>query len=187
MSGRFVITTLAIVAIGTIALVAADPGAIRTSITSSPAPAAPVAVAKVVAPATAARGAVQNNQIWSALVLATNDPNPKPAPPELREFAPRMKRVFGYNQFELAGSALQDIGDQNENWLVPSKSFWMGIKARRALSKEAQGGFLLSLQLFQDQRPIVDTEVKLAPGSPLFIRGPQYGKGQLIIVLQVQK
>jgi hypothetical protein len=136
---------------------------------------------KTTAPAPAA------SKIWSALVLATNVSEPKPAPAELREFAPRMNRVFGYNQFELVGSAAQEIGEQGESWLVPSKSFWFGLKARRALSKEAQGGYLLSLQLFQDKRPLVDTEVKLAPGSPLFIRGPQYGKGQLIIVLQIQR
>jgi hypothetical protein len=127
------------------------------------------------------------DKIWSALVVATNAESPKTAPAELQEFAPRLKRVFGYNQFELAGSAIQEIDDRNESWLVPSKSFWFGLRARRALSKEAQGGYLLSLQLFQDKRPLVDTEVKLAPGSPLFIRGPQYGKGQLIIVLQVQR
>jgi hypothetical protein len=34
---------------------------------------------------------------------------------------------------------------------------------------------------------VVDTEVKLAPGSPLFIRGPLYGKGQIIIALRVQR
>jgi hypothetical protein len=127
------------------------------------------------------------NKIWSALVLATNDSSPKPAPGELQEFAPRLKRVFGYNQFQLIGSATNEIGDRAESWLVPSESFWFGLRARRALSKEARGGFLLSLQLYQDKRPLVDTEVKLAPGSPLFIRGPQYGKGQLVIVLQVQR
>lgn len=126
------------------------------------------------------------SKIWSALVVATNAPDPKPAPADLRQFAPRMKKVFGYNQFELVGSASQEVGDQAENWLVPTKSFWFGLKARRSSSKEAQGGYLLSLQLFQEKRPLVDTEVKLAPGSPLFIRGPQYGNGHLIIVLQVQ-
>ncbi len=143
--------------------------------------AAPEAAPKVAAPAPAA------NKIWSALVFATNSSDPKPAPPELKEFEARMKRVFGYSQFELIGNAAQEISDQGESWLVPSQSFWMGLKARRALSKEAQGGYLLSLQLFQDKRPLVESEVKLAPGSPLFIRGPQYGKGQLIIVLQVQR
>ncbi len=127
------------------------------------------------------------NKIWSGLVVATNVATPKAPPAELREFAPRMKRVFGYNQFEIAGSAEQEIGERSESWLVPSKAFKVGIKARRALSKEAQGGYLLNIQLFQEDRPLVDTEAKLAPGSPLFIRGPQYGKGHLIIVLQVQR
>lgn len=162
MSARLVFTLLGIAICGTLALIGAETVAIRTT-----------------------ASARANDQIWSALVVATNASDPKPAPPELRPFAPRMKRVFGYNQFELAGSATQEIGDQNESWLVPSKSFWMGLKGRRTVSKEARGGYLLNLQLFQDKRPLVDTEVKLAPGSPLFIRGPEYGDGQLIIVLQV--
>ena len=144
-------------------------------------------LAAEVEPVKATEPASKMNKIWSGLVVATNAANPKEAPAELKEFAPRLKRVFGYNQFELAGSAWQEIGDQGESWLVPSKSFWLGLKARRALSKEAQGGYLLSMQLFQDKRPLVDTEVKLAPGSPLFIRGPQYGKGQIIIVLQIER
>jgi hypothetical protein len=128
-----------------------------------------------------------SNRIWSGLVLATNVEDPKPPPQQLQEFAPRMKRVFGYNQFQLAGSASQEMTDQTQKWLVPSKKFKLGLKGRRSLSKEAQGGYLLSLQLFQDERPLVDAEVKLAPGSPLFIRGPQCANGQLIIVLQVER
>jgi len=125
--------------------------------------------------------------IWSGVVIATNVTSPKSPPPELREFASRLKRVFGYNQFELLGSASKPIGNRTENWLVPSQNFWLSANARRAMSKEARGGYLLNLELFQDQRPLVDTEAKLAPGSPLFIRGPQYGNGQVIIVLQVQR
>ena len=127
------------------------------------------------------------DKIWSGLVYATNANDPKDPPAELREFAGRLKRVFGYNQFQLAGSATNIIDEDVENWLVPSKNFSLSVRARPATSKEARGGYLLNLQLFHDQRPLVDTEAKLAPGSPLFIRGPEYGHGQLIIVLQVQR
>lgn len=170
MPTRSVLTLLAVLVCGVLAF-AAETVVVKTT------------------PPTALAGSTDRSadKIWSALVVATNVANPKPAPAELQEYAPRMKRVFGYNQFELAGSTTQEINDRSESWLVPSKTFWLGLKARRALSKEAQGGYLLSLQLFQDKRPLVDTEAKLAPGSPLFIRGPQYGKGQLIIVLQVQR
>jgi len=144
------------------------------------------AEADVVTPATAVVLPGQDT-IWSGVVIARNVPSPQPPPTELREFAGRLKRVFGYNQFELFGSASNPISDRTERWLVPSKSFWLGVNARRAVSKEARGGYLLSVQLFQDKRPLLDTEAKLAPGSPLFIRGPMYGSGQLIIVLQVQR
>jgi hypothetical protein len=43
------------------------------------------------------------------------------------------------------------------------------------------------MKVFQGKEHVVDTEVKLAPGSPLFIRGPLYGKGQIIIALQIQR
>jgi len=105
---------------------------------------------------------------------------------ELREFAPRLKRIFGYNQFEIVGKATEVIDELAESWLVPSPVFQFSVKARHAPSKEARGGYLLDLRFFQENRPFVDTEAKLAPNSPLFIRGPQYGKGQVIIVLQVQ-
>ena len=66
------------------------------------------------------------------------------------------------------------------------QSFWIQAKARRAASKEARGGYLLSLQLFHDKRQLVDTETRLAPGSPLFIRGPEYGKGQIVFALMIE-
>jgi hypothetical protein len=130
---------------------------------------------------------IKDDRIWSAVIIATNPATPKEPPTELREFAARLKRVFGYTQFELAGSATEEIDELTENWLVPNPIFPLSVRARRATSKEARGGYLLNLQLFQEKHLVVDSEVKLAPGSPLFIRGPLYGKGQVIIVLQVQR
>jgi hypothetical protein len=126
--------------------------------------------------------------LWSAVVLATNADKPKDPPAELREFAPRLKRVFDRNQFEIVGTASKPIEDRKEVWLVPTPNFWFGVRPRRATSIEARGGYLLSLQLFQDKRQIVDSEARLAPGSPLFIRGPECANGgQFVFVLQVQK
>lgn len=131
--------------------------------------------------------AAAEDVLWSAVVLATNEAKPKDAPKELQEFAPRLKRVFGYNQFAVVGSAAKPLVNGGESWLVPTPNFWFGVKARRATSVEARGGYLLTLQLFQDKRLLVDSETRLAPGSPLFIRGPQCGGGQIVFVLQVQR
>jgi hypothetical protein len=132
--------------------------------------------------------AIAGDTLWSAVVLATNAAKPKDAPAELREFAPRLKRVFHCNQFEIVGTDAKAIEDRKEVWLVPTPHFWFGVKPRRATSIEARGGYLLSLQLFQDKRQIVDSETRLAPGSPLFIRGPECANGgQFVFVLQVRK
>ena len=126
------------------------------------------------------------DKIWTAVVLATNVPAPKETRKELRECLPKLKRVFGYNQFEIVGSASDKIEDGSELRLAPTQTFWIQAKARRATSKEARGGYLLSLQFFNEKRQLVDTEARLAPGSPLFIRGPEYGKGQIVFALMIE-
>ena len=126
------------------------------------------------------------DKIWTAVVLATNAASPKETPKELRDSLPKLKRVFGYNQFEVIGSASEKIEHGSELRLTPTQSFWIQAKARRATSKEARGGYLLSLQLFNEKKQLVDTEARLAPGSPLFIRGPEYGKGQIVFALMIE-
>jgi hypothetical protein len=126
------------------------------------------------------------DKIWSAVVIASNVAEPHPPAPQLQEVFQRLKRVFGYNQFEILGSTTVTVDDRVERWLVPSDHFWLNVKARRASAKEARGGYLFNLELFYDKRRLVEAEAKMAPNSPLFIRGPLHARGQILIVLQVQ-
>lgn len=120
--------------------------------------------------------------IWSALVCATNEEHPKEAPPELRKFESKLKNVFGYNQFELVGQHTERMDDPAERWLIPSKDFSLHVTSQTA----AGNGYVLKLEMFQEARPLAKFEARLGPQSPLFIRGPLYGRGQLIIVLLVK-
>ena len=126
------------------------------------------------------------DHLWSALILASNSPKPAATPPELQHFSERLKRIVGYNQLEIVGSSTAPLDEKKEILLTPTPRFSIKVSARRASAKEARGGYLLNLRLFQDQRQLVDSYAKLAPGSPLFIRGPLHARGQLMIVLQVQ-
>ena len=125
------------------------------------------------------------DRIWSGVILATNPEVPKPIPKELREYEASLKRMFGYDQFVIVGTATEPIDEESEHWLLPVHSFSLEFNARHSTSKEARGGYLLNIQIFQDKRQLVAAEAKLAPSSPLFIRGPECGKGQIIIILQV--
>ncbi len=134
----------------------------------------------------AAPRARAEDKIWSAVLVASNSANPKPPPPQLEAVNARIKKIFGYNQFEILGSRTETIDDDVERWLVPTDHFWLNVKARHASAKEARGGYLLNLELFHDKRSLVETEAKLAPDSPLFIRGPLHARGQILVVLLVQ-
>jgi hypothetical protein len=124
----------------------------------------------------------RTDSIFSALVLATNVEQPAPPPPELAGFAPRLKTVFGYNSLELVGSHTELMDQSDERWLVPSKLFSLSIKSK----KEKNASYLLNLQLFQETKMLAGFDAKLGTESPIFIRGPQYGKGQLVIVVEVK-
>jgi hypothetical protein len=46
--------------------------------------------------------------------------------------------------------------------------------------------YRLNLQLFQEQKLLFETEAKLSKRSPLVIRGPMVGDGQLVLLLVVE-
>lgn len=123
------------------------------------------------------------DEIWSALVLATNVPSPKALPVTLAPFGSKLG-VFGYNQFEIIGSHTETLHDDDtSHWLLPSDDFYLGVESRPG---RAAHEHLLNLQFYQGKRLLVETNTRIGPHSPLFIRGPLYGLGQLIIVLLVR-
>lgn len=122
-------------------------------------------------------------KVWSAVILASNrkkGERPLPAPPELEAFVPKLSSFFGYDQFEVLGSAMKVMDEQVERWLVPTQNFWLCARA----NQEA-GTYRLKMELFHDKRRLLNAEAMLGPKSPLFIRGPMHPRGQVIIVFEV--
>jgi len=125
------------------------------------------------------------DRLWSAVVIASNKPHPVAPPDELKPFAPRLKRLFGYNQFEIIGTDVKPIEENAELTLFPTQTFWFNLKARYSNVKEVRGGCLLNLELHHDKRTLVDSVAMIAPDSPLVFRGPLHARGQILILLQV--
>jgi hypothetical protein len=121
-------------------------------------------------------------RVWSGLVLATNSPNPHDPPEELAPVLPKLKSVFGYNQFDIIGSHEEEMNKSSEQWLIPTKSFYLHVRSEQRV----QADYVVHLQFYHEKRLLVETSTKLSRHNPLFIRGPLYGQGQLIIVLLVK-
>lgn len=122
--------------------------------------------------------------LYGALILATRRDDPRPAemPVELQPLAKQLG-VFGYNEFRLLGEKQAAVPTGTEDWLVPSRQFFLRVDTKTRLPEG--DGYQLGLQLFQHDRPLPTVDCRLRRDRPLFIRGPMVGAGQLIILLRV--
>jgi hypothetical protein len=120
--------------------------------------------------------------VWSGLVIAENVSQPQPIPSELTRIEALLKKFFGYNQFQVIGQSQKTLKTGQEDWLATSKFFGLHVDARG----ETQGRYVLNLTLYKEKELLLETEAKLSKRSPLVIKGPQVGGGQLLLVLVVQ-
>ena len=120
--------------------------------------------------------------VWSGLVIAENIAQPKPNPPELTRIEGSLKKFFGYNQFQVIGQSQKTLKTGQEDWLATSKFFGLHVDARG----ENDLGYVLNLKLYKEKELLLETDAKLNKRSPLVIKGPQVGSGQLLLVLIVE-
>lgn len=120
--------------------------------------------------------------VWSGLVIAENVAQPQPIPRELTRIEGSLKKFFGYNQFQVIGQSQKTLKTGQEDWLATSKFFGLHVDARG----ETEAGYVLNLKLYKEKELLLETDTKLSKRSPLVIKGPQVGGGQLLLVLVVQ-
>lgn len=121
--------------------------------------------------------------VWSGLVIAENVPQPAAIPPELTKLEQTLKELFGYNQFEVIGQSNKTLKTGQEDWLANSKYFGLHVDARG----ESDAGYTLNLKLYKEKDILLETDANLSRSSPLVIKGPQVGSGQLLLVLVVKE
>lgn len=123
-----------------------------------------------------------SENVWSGLVMANNVVRPEATPPELVRLEQTLKELFGYNQFKVIGQANKTLTTGAEDWLASSKYFSLHIDSKGP----RDSSYLLGLQLYQERKLLLETDAKLSRSSPLVIKGPQVGDGQLLLLVVVQ-
>jgi hypothetical protein len=130
----------------------------------------------------AVSGAQAAERVWSGLVIAENAGQPQAVPPELTRIEGSLKRFFGYNQFQVIGQSEKTLKTGQEDWLAKSKFFGLHVDAQG----QTAAGYVLNLKLYKEKELLLETDAKLSKRSPLVIKGPQVGSGQLLLVLIIQ-
>lgn len=122
------------------------------------------------------------DSVWSGLVMATNAPEPTPIPAELNRFESTLKQLFGYNQYQVIGQSRNTLSKGEEDWRATSKYFALQVNSKPA----ASAAYRLNLQLFQQDKLLLETDADLSKKKPLVIRGPQVGQGQLVLLVVME-
>jgi len=124
------------------------------------------------------------DSLWSGLILATTEDHPAPIPPELKKYVTQLNNIFGYNQYELMGKHVELMDNEHEHWLLPGRDFAVLVDSKKATKPGIH--YRLKIDLYQEKNLLATMEGHLCGQNLLFIRGPYYGKGELIIMLLVK-
>jgi hypothetical protein len=119
--------------------------------------------------------------VWGCLIYATNQEGQGEFPSRLSTYDQRLRTAVGYTHLRILGQGQTVVATGQENWLL----FAGDLKFNASVAQAQRGMFLLGLKLFQNDREILETQARVSRGSPLFIRGPQWRDGQLILVVMI--
>lgn len=100
----------------------------------------------------------------------------------------RMKKVegFDFQKYYLLGEDKTDIFRSFENWALPLKPSKVLTLSYEPIGKPTKNSLKMNLDLWQKDRKIMKTAAsKLELNKTMYIRGPQWKKGFLIIAVEV--
>ena len=124
--------------------------------------------------------------VWGCLLYASNDraadKAPAKIPAQLRDYDERLEKLLGYANIQTLGQG-ETIVEPNR----PSSIVFHGdIRVElTGLTRQPGEHFLVVLRLFQKDRQLIETQANVTRGSPLFIRGPLWRSGQLVVAVMV--
>lgn len=125
----------------------------------------------------------RDGRIWGALFFATPEEVDTPGGADIAKTLSQLGKAFPEKNFHLLGEHMQEIFSEYESWVVPSKDLFLKIDSKGPT--ENNDGVNLHLQLWQEKNVLLKTDVILRK-EPIFIAGPRWGKGQLIMVIELR-
>lgn len=134
-------------------------------------------------PLKATEGAV----LWGALIFAVKDiadfkvdydPTEKP-------LAERLGKVFPeFSHFQMLGQTSEELFKAVHSWVAPFKEVSVFFDSK---GRAKDGGVKLDLQLWSQSKAILKADAVLKAGSPVIIEGPDWGKGRLLFMVELQE
>ncbi|HPA18688.1 MAG TPA: hypothetical protein PLU30_13130 [Verrucomicrobiae bacterium] len=115
---------------------------------------------------------------WGALVIGRMDDGP--SDPRLEKYLVNLKRIFGYRRYEIYGEAWGTGPAKGDSVVMPTNEFFVRLHPRGA------GERRIGFEFLRKDRVLVDGEAVMPVSAPLFITGPEYGNGKLVMIIEIR-
>jgi hypothetical protein len=119
---------------------------------------------------------------WSCLLYASDTARRSDLPQRLAGYEPRLQRSFGFINYQLLAQHEISVEGVSETPLLSAGDIHILLSS---LSATPDGGYVVRLLFVQGDKQEMETQFKVGEGSPLFIRGPEWRDGQIIIVVAI--
>jgi len=124
--------------------------------------------------------------VWGCLLYASNDRAAEKAtmqiPARIRDYDERLEKLLGYASIQTLGQGETVVAPDSPSSIV----FHGNIRVElTGLTRQPGEHFLVVLRLFQKDHQLIETQANVTRGSPLFIRGPLWRSGQLVVAVMV--
>ena len=93
----------------------------------------------------------------------------------------RLHEVFGFEHYALLKESEIDLNQRWAQWAIPRKDFYLRLEP---LAPDADGVTLVNYEIYKDGFIVAKGRYEPSQDTPLFIRGPDFDTGSLVLVLQ---
>jgi hypothetical protein len=124
---------------------------------------------------------IAGEKVCVSLYVGENAPLPpgsQPAPGRLHH---QLEQVFGFQHYRLLKEQDFFLRNEWEQWFMPRRDFFMRLEP---LHREFGQPKMLDYEIYKDGFIVVKGTYELHAETPLFINGPDFHQGRLILVLE---
>jgi hypothetical protein len=118
--------------------------------------------------------------IWGGLFLGENRPSAFEPPPLLTH---QLQQVFGFSNYRLLKGVNIDLRAPRDHWVYVHRDFSMRILPLPHGPDEPD---IIAYEIYKNGFLVAKGRYVPAPGTPLFINGPDLHRGRLIFVIEAR-
>ncbi|MFT6864266.1 MAG: hypothetical protein ACJAVK_002830 [Akkermansiaceae bacterium] len=126
------------------------------------------------------------------LIFATNE-DPKAAGDLAQEVAaPEVQKLqaikeLNFSEYRLLGTDTPNILKGYESWATPLRPSKEILVSFQPIKRAGDGKVQMVLEYWQSKRKIFSTNPTLSKGKTLYLLGPAWRKGRLILAVKIEK